>query len=87
MPFKSEKQRRYMFANEPEIAKNWTNEHGGRRERLASGGVIKKARANKMKLADYSRMRAGGMISNGSLTPPKVEKFQDQVCRKASKGS
>tara|TARA_R100001369_G_scaffold1440_2_gene4895 strand:+ start:307 stop:1686 length:1380 start_codon:yes stop_codon:yes gene_type:complete len=27
MPFKSEKQRRYMFANEPEIAKKWSKEY------------------------------------------------------------
>ena len=27
MPFKSEKQRRYMFANEPKIAKKWANEY------------------------------------------------------------
>lgn len=26
MPFKSEKQRRFMFANHPEIAKRWTRE-------------------------------------------------------------
>jgi len=69
-----------MWANEPEIAKDWKEEY-------ATGGMIKKAVASKMKLADYSRMRAGGMISNGSLTPPKVEKFKDQVCRKALKGS
>jgi len=26
MPFKSDKQRRYMFAREPEIAKRWAEE-------------------------------------------------------------
>lgn len=26
MPFKSEKQRKYMWANHPEIAKRWTKE-------------------------------------------------------------
>ena len=83
MPFMSKKQRGYMWAREPDIAREWTDEYGSKPERLASGGMIKKAIANKMKLADYSHMRAGGMISNGSLTPPKVEKFQDQVCRKA----
>ena len=80
MPFKSDKQRRYLFAKEPEVAEKWTRDY-------ASGGVIKKAIAKNMKLADFSHMRAGGMISNGSLTPSKVEKFKDQVCRKASKES
>ena len=43
MPFKSEKQRRYLFANEPEIAKKWSEEYnmGGVasmfRKRLAEG--------------------------------------------------
>ena len=28
MPFKSEKQRRYLFANEPKLAKKWSNMYG-----------------------------------------------------------
>ena len=28
MPFKSEKQKRYLFANEPEIAKQWASKYG-----------------------------------------------------------
>ena len=28
MPFQSEKQRRYLWANEPEIAREWTNRYG-----------------------------------------------------------
>jgi|TARA_R110001583_G_C5627803_1_gene406769 hypothetical protein len=56
-----------------------------------SDEMLKKAIANNTKLADYSRMRAGGMIANGSLTPKTkggcaVESFQKQVYRK-SKGS
>ena len=86
MPFKSEKQRRYLWANKPEVARDWVNE-----ESLASGGMLKKAIANNTKLADYSHMRAGGMVSNGSLTPKckgmgVVENFQDQIHRK-SEGS
>ena len=91
MPFRSEKKRRYLWAKEPDIAREWTDEHGSKPKRLASGGMIKKAIANKMKLVDYSHMRAGGMISNGSLTPKckdmgVVENFQDQIHRK-SEGS
>jgi hypothetical protein len=55
MPFKSEKQRRYLWANEPEVAREWVEER-------ASGGLLKKAIANSMNLQDYSRMRSGGMI-------------------------
>jgi len=81
MPFKSEKQRRYLWANEPKVARKFAD------ETRASGGIIKKALGNAMRLPDLARMRSGGMVANGSLTPPKVEKFQDQVCRKALKGS
>ena len=28
MPFRSEKQRRWMWANEPKMARKWTDEHG-----------------------------------------------------------
>ena len=35
MPFQSEKQRRYLWANEPEIARDWTNRYGA-----ANGGIM-----------------------------------------------
>ena len=55
MPFKSEEQRKYLWANEPEVARKFVDEK-------ASGGLLKKAIANSMNLQDYSRMRSGGMI-------------------------
>ncbi len=30
MPFKSEKQRRYLWVNEPEVAKRWTEKYGSK---------------------------------------------------------
>ena len=71
MPFKSDKQRRYLFANEPEIAKQWTKDY-------ASGGMIKKAIAQQPKLPDLARLRSGGLVSDGSLTPGKVGAFKKQ---------
>ena len=40
MPFKSEKQRRYMHANHPEIAKRWEKDYkkGGRVTGIAKRG-------------------------------------------------
>ena len=38
MPFKSEKQRRYLWANEPEIARDWTDTYGSRIQKN-SGGI------------------------------------------------
>jgi len=40
MPFKSEKQRRYLWANEPEIARRWTKEHGSRIQK-DDGGIMR----------------------------------------------
>ena len=75
MPFKSDKQRRYLFANEPEIAKQWTKDY-------ASGGMIKKAIGNMMRLPDLARMRSGGMISNGSKRPSGVVNSNIALCNK-----
>jgi hypothetical protein len=37
MPFKSEKQRRYLWANEPEIARDWTDTYGSRIQKNKGG--------------------------------------------------
>ena len=39
MPFKSEKQRKYLWANEPEIARDWTDTYGSKIHK-ANGGRI-----------------------------------------------
>jgi len=39
MPFKSEKQRRYLWANEPEIARDWSDTYGSKIQK-AKGGVM-----------------------------------------------
>ena len=38
MPFQSEKQRRYLWANEPEIARDWTDTYGSKIQK-ANGGL------------------------------------------------
>ena len=40
MPFKSEKQRRYLWANEPEIARDWTDTYGSKIKK-ADGGITR----------------------------------------------
>ncbi len=40
MPFQSEAQRRYLWANEPEIARDWTETYGSRIEKK-SGGIMR----------------------------------------------
>lgn len=39
MPFKSEKQRRWMWVNKPGLAKKWTKKYGSKvREKKNTGG-------------------------------------------------
>jgi hypothetical protein len=45
MPFQSEKQRRFLWAKHPEIARRWTSEHGSK----PSGGTKRKALLHTMK--------------------------------------
>ena len=40
MPFRSKKQRAYLYANEPEIAKSWAKKHGNKIVKKESGGYI-----------------------------------------------
>ena len=40
MPFQSEKQRRYLWANEPEIARDWTDTYGSRIQ-SQDGGIMR----------------------------------------------
>ena len=40
MPFKSEAQRRYLWANEPEIARDWTDTYGSRIQKN-DGGIMR----------------------------------------------
>jgi len=40
MPFQSEAQRRYLWANEPEIARDWTETYGSKIQK-ANGGIMR----------------------------------------------
>jgi len=40
MPFKSEAQKRYLWANEPEIARDWTDTYGSKIH-AADGGIMR----------------------------------------------
>ena len=39
MPFKSEKQRKFLWANEPKVAKDWTQRYSSRIKREKGGCV------------------------------------------------
>ena len=42
MPFRSAKQRRYMWAKHPEIAKRWTEEYGSKPQPKKKGKKAKR---------------------------------------------
>jgi hypothetical protein len=76
MPFKSEKQRRYLWANEPEIARDWTDKYGSRVKKV-NGGIMdawgKHATATEaMKLMnqpDYHQKAGYNFMQNFPNTP------------------
>lgn len=45
MPFKSAKQRRFLYAKHPKIAKRWAKKYGAK----VGGGFTKKQRARRRK--------------------------------------
>jgi len=64
MPFQSEKQRRYLWANEPEIARDWTDTYGSRISR-DNGGIMDMASDGNLnhEFENY--------IDNGNVSVPK----------------
>ena len=64
MPFQSEKQRRYLWANEPEIARDWADTYGSRIE-SNTGGISRLGFANG-NAATGGIMRLG--YANGPIT-------------------
>ena len=79
MPFKSDKQRKYLYANNPEVAREFSNKG------KASGGMLKRAIANTVRMPDLARLRSGGVIGTGSKLPGScmdsntrsLQKFKD----------
>ena len=40
MPFRSKKQRAFLYANKPEMAKKWASEHGNKIVKKNKGGYM-----------------------------------------------
>ena len=64
MPFQSEKQRRYLWANEPEIARDWADTYGSRIEKN-DGGIMRTGFFT-------AGLAAGDNISPGTTTGSKA---------------
>jgi len=67
MPFQSDKQRRYLWANEPEIARDWTDRYGAR-----GGGIMSWADQGGMKnyLGEQPMVNAPQNWRSGPDSPP-----------------
>ena len=72
MPFQSEKQRRYLWANEPEIARDWADTYGSRIEKN-DGGIMRTGFFEGMRAQEQKERAAAGSKQPGhggsSLTP------------------
>ena len=80
MPFKSEKQRRYLWANEPEIARDWTNKYGSR-VRKYDGGVLQNIQSYAMPAWNFAK----GIYGNQNPTITDSMR-QDLIERAEAKG-
>jgi hypothetical protein len=63
MPFQSEKQRRYLWANEPEIARDWSKKYGSR-VRKVNGGIMESLQ--NMNLRDVGLYGGAGLGALGA---------------------
>ena len=75
MPFKSEKQRKYLWANEPEIARDWTDTYGSKIHK-ADGGRIgfftgQRAEESRQTAREESRGGVGRPTSVQTSTPTR----------------
>ena len=71
MPFQSENQRRYLWANEPEIARDWTDTYGSRIQK-DNGGIMGWADQGGMKnyMGEQPMVNAPQNWRAGPNTPP-----------------
>ena len=82
MPFKSEAQRRYLWANEPEIARDWTETYGSRIQKNNGGIANIKRKGFKGGGADMSTVSAAelGISSDTSkreYTPEEKKEHRE----------
>ena len=67
MPFRSEKQRRYLWKNHPKIAKDWTDTYGSKPVKKKEGGLPK--------LSKYYGSYIKGTVDGHKLSNPTYRKY------------
>ena len=79
MPFQSEKQRRYLWANEPEIARDWTDTYGSRIHK-DDGGI-----ADLVEIMAREPAAFGGIMGDDGRRAYGFGSFIKKAFRKATK--
>ena len=74
MPFKSEAQRRYLWANEPDIARDWADTYGSRIQK-ENGGIMKWFEDQKNKLGDVAWNMPFSPMGIISMIAKKADRF------------
>ena len=75
MPFQSEKQRKYLWANEPEIARDWTDKYGSRVKK-DNGGITRIPFANGSNWTNQ-----GNWTNPGQYKQDMLNQYQDIASR------
>jgi hypothetical protein len=79
MPFRSEKQRRYLWKNHPKIARDWTDTYGSKPVKKKEGGLTpddaipKKAKGGSMD--PYYGSYIKGRVDGKTLSNPSYRKY------------
>jgi hypothetical protein len=69
MPFRSEKQRKFLCKNKPKICKKWAKKYGMKPVKKKEGGMIKQAQA------DYDGSYIYGDLGGVKVSNPSYKKY------------
>jgi len=82
MPFKSEAQRKYLWANEPGIARDWTDKHGSRIAKALGGrmGFDEGGMTNEdLAAIDKASAAAENIVSQGGSQQDYIDRYNQMV--------
>jgi len=85
MPFQSEKQRRYLWANEPEIARDWTDTYGSRIQK--NNGGLTSIRQPYFSGGDIIKMGLKQILASQAKKKAQEYGYLPQPTQKKSTGS
>jgi len=78
MPFKSEAQRKYLWANEPEIARDWTDTYGSRIQK-DDGGIARLGLKKGSSRGGFEETQAAGKSYEAAVSRGEGAQHQQQA--------